>query len=224
MNVKKTAFLIVALILSAVPDGKAEIITTTSTTTYLVEFENFQWYKRFFIKLKGLDFLEWEEMDVAIRMEYDTETGSRTISGIYITHDGDKKFFVIEKNSAKYHGFVDVDGPDEFTDQAVIAFLDIWNYFFDDRESELKTTVERIVKDDSDLDEKIKNDDKRIFRCFLKKEIGESTIITKTTPPENKKKYSKVEAIVSKKEKLILEQMRFEMKGGEVVALTLKPQ
>ncbi len=214
MSAGKTTLALLIILFGFTKSAKAEIRKEVAAETYSVEFENFQWYKRFYIKLKGYDFLNWEEMLMTVTTEYDTETGSRTITGVSIAHDGDKKFFFLEKSSAAYSGFVDVDGPDAFTDAGIKAFLDIWNYFYDARTEKLEITVEELIKND---------DDKNIFRCALQKEISADKIITSTVPPENKKKYSRIEATVLQSEKPMLEKITFQLKGGEMITLTRKP-
>lgn len=214
MTRKKTAFFLIILLSGIINSAHAEIQKEISIETYSVEFENFQWYKRIFIALKGYDFLDWKEMNITTAKEYDTETGKRTIVGVSIIHDGNKKFFEIEKGDEKYSGLVDVDGPDEFTEPMVRIFLNIWNYFYDQRKENLEITEEKIVKD---------NEDDSTFRCSLQKEIRDGKTVISTVPPDGKKKFSRIEATMENPENPVLAQIKFRLKGGEGITLTLKP-
>lgn len=195
--------------------AECEVMRDTMTATYDIRFDNFQWYKRFILTLNGYDFLSWKEMRVSIISDYDTVTSSRTIIGISIIHDNRKEFFSISKDSDTYSGNVNVDMPAEFTEEAVKAYLDIWNYFFDGRTENLQIDVSPLSK------QKHSNN---FLRCNLKKEIKDGRTIISTIPPPRSRKHSRIETIVNNGNPPSLEMTTFELKGGETITLIRKPQ
>ncbi len=215
MIIWKTFIFLTFLVFGTANRAKAEIVTEVSAATYEMTFENFGFFMRIGIALKGYDFLEWKEMQIRITSRYDTETSARTITEVSITRDGDKKFFSLVKDGDAYRGGMNIDMPVTFTDEAADAFLNIWNYFFDARTDDLYIDVEPLAN------EKHSNN---FLRCRLKKEKDGDFTLIKSVPLPNLRKRTRIEAIVSSGSQPGLEMTMFQLKGGQIIRLSRKPQ
>ncbi|GEM_PF-4885007 len=91
MTARKAAAIFAILILPTSSRAEPEKALEISTAAYEVKFENFGFFIRIGIALKGFDFLDWKEMQMEMASEYDPETSSRTIRKVSITHDQGKK-------------------------------------------------------------------------------------------------------------------------------------
>ncbi|GEM_PF-3920244 len=127
----------------------------------------------------------------------------------------EKKFFTLEKDDGNFRGGMNVDMPATFTPEAAEAFLDIWNYFIDGRSEDLTVNVKPLAK------EKHGNN---FLRCRLRKERGDGLTTIVSIPPPDKKKYSRIEALVSNGNPMMLEMVLLQLKGGQVIRLIRKPQ
>ncbi|MBU6141975.1 hypothetical protein KGO95_02555 [Patescibacteria group bacterium] len=206
--------LVLGTLLGASPSFGDDTITTTAT--YSVSYKNFSPFKRImaWLFVDNADFLEWKEMNMAITYAQSSGSAQPAVVGISITAPGERECFMVRKTSASYEGHMFIDVPVDLTPQAAQAYLNIWNYFLDDRTQELRIDVEPISP---------QHHKHNHLRCLLEKHRDGDRIIISAVPLNPKKRAGKAETIVRDGHPRILEMTTLEVKGVKII-LTRKPQ
>ena len=200
--------------LGATPAPAAETITTT--TTYSVSYKNLSSFKRLLARIfvKNHDFLDWKEMKMTLTYSKDPATAAQTITRILITNPKGHECFLVQKDSESYSGHMDIDVPADLTPKAAEAYLNIWNYFLDDRPGDLRIDVEPISP---------QSHQHNYLHCILQKHRDGDHIVISGVSADPKKRSGKAEAVVRDGHPRILEMTVLEVKGVKII-LTRKPQ
>lgn len=214
---KKIAILAACLVITN-PISAEPTFSQKTANYYEVEYKNFGFWKTVGRKLGaallGYDFLDWEEISIKTTVAKSSNNALGKVVSMTMNADYEERIVAsLDITGDIPKGFLDITKKQELKPEAVLKFLNTWNYLYDSSQTDFELKVSSV---------NLLIDNNGYVHCrFTKIKNGDKYIITGKTFKSDGASNADFEIIVSTAPTPLLEKVTALLKSGEKIILTL---